>query len=657
MRGNKGISLITVVVIIIVMIIIASLSIIQGNKVVLEARAHKKATNLIAVETAVGRIRTKLSLAQGDVIPEDVKLVGTKDPIIDSEENIIATGWYLLDEQALSELGIEKDDDGYLVNYYSGQVIIVSDGINKDDFIPDAPLSIDIAAMSTTHSITATGYISGPIGRVKECYFKIDSGGWIAGSVSEETTYIFDNLTQNTEYSIDMKIVDVDNNEVEAENIFVTTKQIPNEGIEIFESPAIWTNGTVSITIGWPGDIDNLTREYSFNNSTWSLYSNTFTISNNCTIYARLKDITGQSGTVISKVITNIDKVMPTVNTPSGTSTTNSITVTLNQTDSLSGINQTLTRYAIKKASDSTYGNWQASNSFTYLIKNTSYNIKSRVTDNAGNTQESQVLTINTLDISSNISFVLSTTSWTNANVAVTIVWPSDTTGLTKQYSMDGTTWNIYASPITVSTNQTVYARLIDSTQQVGSSANINITNIDKILPSTIAPTATAGTTDITVTSRQTDANSGINTKTIVYAIKPSGGSYGAWQSSNIFTGLSTYTTYSVKTRVTDNAGNTTESAEYTLTTVCSHPSFIYSNYNTINHKKTCTLCGYFEYQAHSYGSWSSYDNSQHRRKCSKCSRYDYAYHDWELLRMDGQYFIYYCDICGRTYRTLVGLE
>jgi hypothetical protein len=657
MRGNKGVSLITVIVIIIVMIIIASLSIIQGNKVVLEAKAHKKATNLVAVESAVGRIRTKLDMAEGNVIPVDVKLVGIKDPIIDSEENIVATGWYLLDQAALSELGIEKDDEVYLVNYYSGEVIIVSDGIDTNDFLPDAPLEIYITATSTTHSITVTGHISGPIGRVIECYFNINNGGWVAGSIAEETTCVFDNLTQNTEYSIDMKIVDVETNEVEAENIFQTTKQIPSEGIEIFASPSTWTNGVVSITIGWPGDIDDLNKEYSFNNSTWTPYTNTFTIANNCSVYARLSDITGQTGIAISKVISNIDKVMPSDTTPSAISTTNSITVTLNQTDSLSGVNQPLTRYAIKKASDSTYSSWQAGNTFTYLIKSTSYDVKTRITDNAGNTQESQVFTINTKDISNDISFALSTSIWTNSNITVTVVWPSDITGLTKQYSTDGSTWSTYTSPISVSTNQTVYARLIDSTQQVESSSSVNITNIDKIAPTTTAPTATAGTSDITVTAGQTDASSGINASSTSYAIKPSGGSYGAWQSSNSFTGLSTYTTYIVKTRVTDNAGNTIESTEYSITTVCSHPSYSYSNYSTSNHKKTCTLCGYFEYQSHSFGSWSSYDNSEHRRKCSKCSRYDYEYHNWSLLRMDGQYYVYNCDICGRTYRTLVGLE
>jgi hypothetical protein len=656
MRGNKGVSMITVVVLIIVMIIIASVGIIQGNKVVIEAKAHKKQANLIAVETAIGRVKTSLDMAEGNVIPNDVKLVGIKDPVIDEVENIVAEGWYLLDESALAELGIEKDKEAYLVNYLTGKVLIVSDGINIEDFKPTEQIEIYVTATATTHSITAIGHVSGPIARVVNCYFRLDDGEWVEVVSLDNLSYIFDDLNQNTEHEISMRVIDVDTYVIEAESTFMITNQIPNEGIDIYLNPSEWTNTNVSVTIGWPSGIDDLIKQYSLNGTSWSIYTSTVPITNNCTIYARLNDVKGQTGAVISKQINYIDRVMPTSLAPTATTTTNSISVTVNQTDSTSGINQSLTRYAIKKSTETNFGGWQVGNTFANLVKDTSYNVKTRVTDNAGNVQESSVLTISTLSTSSNISFALSNTNWTNSNIVVTVIWPDNITGLTKQYSLDGSNYSTYTNSVTVTNNLTMYARLINGSNQVVNSANINITNIDKTLPTMTAPTTTSDTNSVTVTLEQTDLNSGIDIGKTAYAIKPLGGTYSSWQSSNVFTGLSTYTTYVVISRVTDKAGNTVESLEDTVLTVCSHPSFTYSNYSLSEHKKVCALCGEYTNQAHSYGSWFSYDDSQHRRKCSKCSRYDYAYHDYDLSEMDGQYYIYRCNICGKIYRTLVAL-
>ncbi len=73
-------------------------------------------------------------------------------------------------------------------------------------------------------------------------------------------------------------------------------------------------------------------------------------------------------------------------------------------------------------------------------------------------------------------------TGWTNSDVAVSITYPSDS--VTKEYSIDGTSWNTYTNSITVSTNnETIYARAIDIAGNQSGQSTITVANIDRELP------------------------------------------------------------------------------------------------------------------------------------------------------------------------------
>lgn len=93
----------------------------------------------------------------------------------------------------------------------------------------------------------------------------------------------------------------------------------------------------------------------------------------------------------------------------------------------------------------------------------------------------------------------------------------------------------------------------------------IVINQIDITAPTNTAPTYTKTANSITVTNRQVDNESGIFK--VEYAIKESGKEYGAWQSSNVFTGLRSSTTYNIKTRTINKANLKTVSEEETVTT------------------------------------------------------------------------------------------
>ena len=113
----------------------------------------------------------------------------------------------------------------------------------------------------------------------------------------------------------------------------------------------------------------------------------------------------------------------------------------------------------------------------------------------------------------------------------------------------------------------------------VSSVASTSITNIDKLAPTSTAPTVTTKTSSITITLKQVDQNaangsgkSDINTSLTRYRlVTDTKGTTAAsgkdWQTSNVISGLTQNTTYYVQTRVTDKAGNTTNSAVTTAKT------------------------------------------------------------------------------------------
>ena len=98
--------------------------------------------------------------------------------------------------------------------------------------------------------------------------------------------------------------------------------------------------------------------------------------------------------------------------------------------------------------------------------------------------------------IEGEITIIPSTTEWTSQDIKVSVAWPSNIEGLTKQISIDnGSTWSPYTGEVTISSNCTVKARLIDSTNQEGTTASLIISNIDKN-----EPIITAAQSSLTIT-------------------------------------------------------------------------------------------------------------------------------------------------------------
>ena len=153
--------------------------------------------------------------------------------------------------------------------------------------------------------------------------------------------------------------------------------------------------------------------------------------------------------------------------------------------------------------------------------------------------------------------------TWTASKTLVINASDKESGLANNPYSWDGgKTWTTEKEKEFTS-NQTVNIWVKDKAGNI-KKINISIVKIDVTKPTITAPTATSTTNSITVTSKQIDSNSGV--KTVQYAIQK-GGTWSSYQNSNVFNGLTHNTSYVVKTKTTDKAGNISESITYTIKT------------------------------------------------------------------------------------------
>ena len=113
----------------------------------------------------------------------------------------------------------------------------------------------------------------------------------------------------------------------------------------------------------------------------------------------------------------------------------------------------------------------------------------------------------------SDIEFKLNPSGFTNTDVAVEIITKTDIGTNILQYSIDGTTWQRYSSAITFRENGTIYARLINSLDEVGGVATKAIDKIDKEDPNqaTVSFSVTNIDTDTEMIATVTQSDNGVS--------------------------------------------------------------------------------------------------------------------------------------------------
>ncbi len=123
--NNKGITLVTVAVMIIVIIIIATTSIVAGNRLLFNSRELVDAQMLESVREAAIRRKNEIDM-QGTITPLGETYPGQLSPYI-ADGAFEAVGWFLLNEEALDDLGVKKAKERYLVNYKKSTVLSMAD--------------------------------------------------------------------------------------------------------------------------------------------------------------------------------------------------------------------------------------------------------------------------------------------------------------------------------------------------------------------------------------------------------------------------------------------------------------------------------------------------------------------------------------------------
>ena len=183
-----------------------------------------------------------------------------------------------------------------------------------------APKQFVPTATSTTNSVTLTGSTTDApktekdgCSGIKEYYFSNDNGAtWKQNSNKLATSYTFNSLTQNKEYTLKMKAVDKAGNEVVTNAITKTTGKVPSltdSNVKIEATPTGWTK-KVEVTI--TTEITGYTLRYSTDGITWKNYTQKISITDNGPIYAQLWDGTNAGG-YATKNITNIDNEAPEI--------------------------------------------------------------------------------------------------------------------------------------------------------------------------------------------------------------------------------------------------------------------------------------------------------------------------------------------------------
>ena len=162
---------------------------------------------------------------------------------------------------------------------------------------------------------------------------------------------------------------------------------IDKKNLTFTATPSGWTNGNVSVKVSTT--VTGYTLQTSTDGKTWGT-TNPLIFTANGTAYARLWD-GNNAGAVATTSITNIDKTAPTISI-SGEAGATSVKINATTSDRQSGINSSSLKYKIDN------GTWQTSNVFDNLDPEKTYTFVAQVTDNAGNTTESNKISVKPLE-------------------------------------------------------------------------------------------------------------------------------------------------------------------------------------------------------------------------------------------------------------------
>ncbi|MEG1059129.1 MAG: hypothetical protein RSD14_02700, partial [Clostridia bacterium] len=551
---KRGISLMVLIVTIVVIVILAGAVILGLNR-----NNPIKNSKEAVTKSDMDEMRDKYSLVYGKLLKE----VGGDRSLITQDRLL-----YVIPEKYLSEF--EATNKGIV---YTGDDEETKDTARKMGFIVESKSELPqiraVVLTAMTDRISIKVVTRDSTSGIKDYEYKITQvgGSYTNTNKTSDATNTFLKLNKNTKYTIEVLVRDNAGNEASYPAQDITTLEINMPKISDIISE--WTQGPIDMTITWPEEA-GITKQWSYTGAendwnTVDINMLELKIRDNCVVYARGINEAGNVSEVAKKEIKNIDRLIPKLFVPTVSATTSSIQIMGSAVDSpasdidgSSGIQSY--EYSIDDGKTWENKGLATSHTFSNLNKKTEYNVKMKAIDNAKNEIITDPVKVITEELSQP-RILLSNYQWTNKDIMATIEC-ENSGSIIKQYSFDAKNWTEYTGPITIQSNRTIYARVIDEAQQSGKQVTLTVTNIDKLLPKVFTPDTTSITNSITVTGSTIDSEatkeygvSGVNK----YSFSIDGGkNWTAKQTDTTYTfkNLTQSTNYSVCMMATDVAGN-----------------------------------------------------------------------------------------------------
>lgn len=395
-KSNGAITLISLVITIIILLILATISIQSITQTGLF-----EGTNKAKLEDKRGKIAEYLNLklfeeqTQNNEKTEAEIVKATRENVETNKKKLLAYG----KDVKIKEIQNEQKDNKTNTFFY----VIVDGDVYKVElsgakFVGDVSEFTPIIKLknisNTTNTISVevtTEYNEG--GKLKYYIKQKDETEYNLLETTEEESYTYKNLIQNTEY--DLKIEAIKNGmsaELLLQKVTGTVDGLTTENIKFKYEPTQekWTNQNVTVTAVPQMDITGYRIRTSKDGKTWENKTSQI-FEKNGTMYVELWDGTNE-GKFLSTSVTNIDKEKPT-GTITTSSNSKSITVKVNAKDvektdinGCSGIKGYY--YSINNGTSYTDSTTNDTYTFGGLAQGTKYNIKVKVEDNAGNVLE-----------------------------------------------------------------------------------------------------------------------------------------------------------------------------------------------------------------------------------------------------------------------------
>ena len=442
-------------------------------------------------------------------------------------------------------------------------------------------ITLDLRLTKSTNSIRviALPKIGEANAIIDTYYYQLNDGKIIT---SNKASHLFENLKRTDKngnlinYKVIVKVC-TKKGVCESTEKITTLDDIKQIDYKITSEPDKIPGGwslTKTITFTYP-EIKNINDQNIEKNevsidggTTWKIYRGSITVDKDTTFIARITDGTN---TVSSKVITlsNFDHEGPNITGVTGNPdkkwTNKDVTLTVNATDSKSGLADTAYSFDGGKT-------WQASASKTY--KSNTNGIVIKVKDKVGNISTYPVIAITKIDKTA------PTCSWSGDTNVAPNSWTRENRSITLTCASSGGSPCNSRYTVVYSTTKKTDTLSYEVTNEAGTSTtckrefNIYIDKTKPTLPTLSGANSNWTNQDLRIKPSSTDNESGINRYESYY-----GGAWHKWSSANYndLDYFSNERNETVKFRAFDNVGNKSDEIETSVKIDKSNPTVSYN--------------------------------------------------------------------------------